>query len=231
MTRLAAVVAAAVVIIVVLIILSSGGGGGSSAPKGGGNVAGARASQAMLAGIPQHGIVLGQPKAPVTMVEFADLQCPFCRNYTLHVLPSLVRKYVRSGKVRMEFRNISFIGPDSQKLARAAAAAGEQNKLWNFLDLVYHNQGRENSGYATEAFIRRLMNAVPGLDVQRARAARTDAAVKKQLDEALTLAQRAKVRGTPWFLLGRSGAKPATLNLTAITASQFTGPIDKLLGK
>jgi protein-disulfide isomerase len=227
--RLAAVVVAAAAIVIVLIIVSSGGGGGSTKTNAGGAVAGARQSRALLAGIPQKGIVLGNPHAPVTMVEFADLQCPFCRNYTLNVLPALVRSYVRTGKVRMEFRNISFIGPDSQKLARAAGAAAQQDKLWNFLDLVYHNQGRENSGYATEAFIRRILGAVPGLDVQRALAARDTAAVKKQLDTALTLARRAGVRGTPWFLLGRSGATLATLNLSAIALNQFTGPIDRLL--
>ena len=77
----------------------------------------------MLAGIPQSGIYLGNPAAPVPLVEFADLQCPFCREYTLQTLPQLVQDYVRTGKVRMEFRNLSFLGKDSVTAGRAAAAA------------------------------------------------------------------------------------------------------------
>ena len=107
----------------------------------------------MLAGIPQSGIYLGSPSAPVRLVEFADLQCPFCREYTLQTLPQLVQDYVRSGKVRMEFRDLAFLGKDSVTAGRHAAAAGEQNKLWNFIDVFYFNQGEENSGYVTPSFL------------------------------------------------------------------------------
>ena len=72
----------------------------------------------MLAGIPQNGIYLGNANAPVRLVEFADLQCPFCREYTLQTLPQLVQDYVRSGKVRMEFRDLAFLGKDSVTAGR-----------------------------------------------------------------------------------------------------------------
>ena len=75
----------------------------------------------MLADIPQSNIYLGNPAAPVRLVEFADPQCPFCREYALQVLPQLVQDYVRSGKVRMEFRILSFLGKDSVTAGRAAA--------------------------------------------------------------------------------------------------------------
>jgi protein-disulfide isomerase len=223
-------VAAAPLAAAFLIAVGGGCGGDAATPtKPRVVVAGAAQSRALLAGIPQDGVALGDAAAPVTLVEFADLQCPFCRTYALEVLPSLVRRYVRVGKLRMEFRSISFIGPDSQKLARAAAAAAQQDKLWNVVDLVYHNQRRENSGYATDAFIRRILGAVPGLDVERALAARGSGAARRHLDRALTLARRHKVRGAPWFLLGRTGGMAAALPLRRMAIAQFTGPIDRLL--
>ena len=57
--------------------------------------------------------------------------------------PSLVANYVREGKLQMQFENLSFIGPDSVKAGRVAAAAAEQHRLWNFVDLLYLNQGRK----------------------------------------------------------------------------------------
>jgi protein-disulfide isomerase len=163
----------------------------------------------MLSGIPQHGLALGDPKAPVRVIEFADLQCPFCRDYSLSTMPRLVQDYVRPGKVRMEFRSLAFIGPDSERAARVAQAAAQQNKLWNFVDLAYFNQGKENSGWATDAVLRRIAGAVPGLDVNRAFAARDTAAVTAQLNAANTLAGAKGVQSTPTFLVGRGSSLKA----------------------
>src|SRR5947207_606368 len=104
-------------------------------------------------GIPQSGRVLGRSDAPVTMVEFADLQCPFCAQYAQDALPTVVSRYIRAGKLKLELRLIAIIGPDSGKARRMAAAAQRQNRLWNFAELFYRNQGEENSGYVTDPFL------------------------------------------------------------------------------
>ena len=117
----------------------------------------------MLQGIPQQGLSLGRPNAPVTLVEYGDLQCPICRAYTVATLPTLVRDYVRTGKVRLEFRGLAFLGADSETALKAVIAAGAQNKGWNMLDLLYRNQGEENSGWATESTLRAAAAAIPGL--------------------------------------------------------------------
>jgi protein-disulfide isomerase len=209
LTRLGAVVAAAAAVVVVLIAISGGSGGSGGSPAASGPVAGAAASRALLAGIPQRGAVLGDPNAPVRVVEFADLQCPFCRDYDRSVFPGLVKRYVRTGKVRMEFRPLAFIGPDSVRAARVAEAAGQQDRLWDFADLAYHNQGRENSGWATDATLRRIAAAVPGLDVRRAFGARSGTAATNALDAAASLAQRSGVNETPTFLVGRGSSSKA----------------------
>ena len=64
----------------------------------------------LLEGIPQDGTALGRPDAPVTLVEYADLQCPYCAQWARGAFPRLVRDYVRTGKLRIEFRGLVLIG-------------------------------------------------------------------------------------------------------------------------
>jgi protein-disulfide isomerase len=92
----------------------------------------------ILDGIPQSGTALGSPKAPVTLVEYADLQCPYCAEWTHRAFPALVDQYVRQGKVRIVFRGLSFLGPDSDRALRATVAAGRENRLWHVVEGLYH---------------------------------------------------------------------------------------------
>jgi protein-disulfide isomerase len=227
LTRLGAVLAGAAVIVAVLVAVSASGSGtkASSRTAASGSVSGAARAAALLSGIPQHGLTLGDPKAPVRVIEFADLQCPFCRDYSRNTMPSLVKDYVRPGKVKMEFRSLAFIGADSVRAASMAQAAGQQDKLWNFIDLAYANQGKENSGWATDAVLRRLASAVPGLDADRAWAQRESAAVRAQLDAANTLATKSGVQSTPTFLVGRGAS------LKAVDAAGLPAAIKAAVGR
>jgi protein-disulfide isomerase len=222
-----AVVAAAVLIVAVAVAISQAGG---SSGGSGGAVSGAGETRALFQGIPQHRVTLGDPKAPVTLTEFADLQCPFCRQYAEAVLPTLVKRYVRTGRLRLVFRNISFIGPDSERAARMAAAAGLQDRLWQFAELVYRNQGAENSGFVTDAYLRRIGGAA-GVDVARAFQDSTSGAVSRQLEAAAREAQRFRVDLTPFFLLSRAGGQPRRLSPSSLTVDAFAGPIQKLIGR
>src|SRR5215207_3148294 len=197
-----AAVAAAIVLAMVALVLV---GARDDARPSGAAPSGVAEVREMLEGLPQDGIALGDPDAPVTLVEFADLQCPFCRDFALQTLPLIVRDYVRSGKVRLEFQTLAFLGPDSERAARAAAGAAAQDRLWNLSDLFYFNQGAENSGYATDAFLDGLLGAISRLDVQRARRDGETAAADRLLGDAESLAQRHGIDSTPSFLLGRTG--------------------------
>ena len=195
---------AAVVIVVVAVVISSGGSSKRGSSKG--DATGSQQTAQLLNGIPQQGITLGNPKAPVTLYEFADLQCPFCRNYTINQFPSIVGKYVRTGKVKMVFQNYAFIGPDSLTAARAAEAAGKQNKMWNFIDVFYNNQGTENTDYVTDAFLTKIAKGA-GVDPQKMLADRSDPKVDQAIALAQQAAQQAGVNSTPTFLL-KKGAGP-----------------------
>jgi protein-disulfide isomerase len=230
LTRLGAVLAAAAIVVAILVAVSGPGRDAtpttaSSSTAAAGVAAGAAATNELLAGVPQNGTRLGDPSAPVRVVEFADLQCPFCAEFSERVLPQVVRDYVRPGEVRMEFRGLAFIGPDSERAARVVEAAGRQDRLWNVLGAFYANQGRENSGYATDAFLRRIVGAVPGLDAGRVFAERGSAAVTRQLSAAQELATSSGVQSTPTFLVGRGS------DLKAVDAAGLPAAIEEALGR
>jgi protein-disulfide isomerase len=213
---------AAVVIVVVAIAISSGGSskGGSSS----GDATGSKQAAQLLNGVPQQGTTLGNPKAPVTLIEFADLQCPFCRDYTISQFPSIVAKYVKTGKVKMVFQNYAFIGPDSLTAARAAEAAGKQNKLWNFIDVFYNNQGQENTDYVTDKFLTKIAKGA-GVDAKKMLADRQDPKIDQAIALAQQAAQQAGVNSTPTFVL-KKGAGPAQ----KLSADQVQAALTKATG-
>lgn len=198
-------VVALAAVAVVAIVLATGGSDKKPTAATGAAVAGVSESRAMLNGIPQSGKTLGNPKAAVTLLEFADLQCPYCRQYSLQTLPQVVRDYVRSGKVKIELHLLSFLGPDSVRGAQVAAGAEAQDRLWNFADLFYYNQGEEQTGYGTDAFLKRLAAAVPGLRTAPL-FARPITATPTAADKAAdALARRYGVTGTPSFVVTKQG--------------------------
>jgi protein-disulfide isomerase len=188
-----------------------------------------RATARLFAGIPQDGIALGRPNAPVTLVEFADFQCPFCASFARDALPEIVRKYVRPGKVRIEYRALAFIGSDSDVAREMALAAAQQDRLWQFGHLLFENQGEENSGWVTEERLEATANAVPGLDVERALADRSVAAVAEQAEMAEHHARQFEISGTPAFLAGRTGGKLERIEIQSLDAGALTPTLDSLL--
>lgn len=230
---LGGVVILAVAIVAIIALANGGGDDSKPVARKGEIIPGQVETNARFAGIPQRGIVVGDPNAPLTLVEFADLQCPFCRDYTTGVMPALVDRYVRSGKLRMEFRNVSFIGNDSLRAAQMAGAAAVQNKLWQYVDLFYLNQGEENTGYVTDEFLTRIGRAVRGFDVDRALADRTLPEVQRALTEAQTEWQVAGFTGTPSFLLGPTGGKLSAVlaQNEAPTVAVMSERIDKALAQ
>jgi protein-disulfide isomerase len=203
-----------------------GGAGTTPAPT---KVPGAAATIALFKGIPQKLNVVGKTTAPATMIEFADLQCPYCRDYALNALPELVTKYVRTGKVKFVFSGMHFLGPDSDKALRAVYAAGIQGHLWEALDLLYKSQGPENSGWVTDDLLRSVGASIPGFDTEKMFADMTSPEVIAAVEAADQQAQKASVSSTPTFFAGPTGSTLQHIDVAALTPQAFTPTLDALV--
>jgi protein-disulfide isomerase len=197
LSLVAALIGVATAVVVAAVAVSSSGGDGRAAPAPAG-----RDVTSIVRGIPQQGRVLGRPDAPVLLVEFADPQCPYCREFAIKTWPRIVQKYVRTGKVRMELRLVGFLGADSVRASKALEAAGLQHRMWDASARFYDVQGAENSGYVTDPFLRRVLGGVHGLDVARAMADRGGPAVAAAIGAVKTMQSRYDVHATPTLMIG-----------------------------
>jgi protein-disulfide isomerase len=185
---------------------------------------------ALFKGIPQSGVTLGNPKAKATLIEFADLQCPFCAEYNNQAMPTVVKNYVKTGKLRYELRLRSFLGPDSVKAAGAAAAATKQNKLFEFADLFYHRQGEENSGYVTDGFLSAVASAT-GVDPAAAVAAAGNANKQPLVKAAEQQAADLGSQSTPDFYLRLASGRLVRVAPQSLTASAISQALDQALAQ
>lgn len=208
----AGVVALLVVVAIVLgVVLTSGSDSSKPAAK----LPDSADVEQLFSGIPQNGNVLGNPKAPVTVIEYVDLQCPFCRQFETEAMPTILENYVRKGKAKLEARVISFLGPDSQRGREAVLAAAKQNKMYNFAQLLYDNQGPENTGWLSDDIIKSAAASIPGLDANQLESDRGAASVKDQMDTIDSQAAESHVNSTPTIYVVRKGGTPQLVKLTS----------------
>jgi protein-disulfide isomerase len=210
----------AIVAVVALIVVngSSSDGGGDAE-----NIEGAAAVSKSLSGIPQDEMVLGDPKAPVELVEFGDLQCPVCKGFAEEVLPPIIENQVKNGEVKIDFRNFTIIGPQSVDAGAAALAAGAQGRGWNFVELFYRNQGAENSGYADDAFLEAVAKAAGVEDMAKWDEDRES--LRGQVEETTREAEQLDFSGTPSFTV----EGPGTKGLEPIGTPGSTGAMEEAI--
>jgi protein-disulfide isomerase len=227
---LGAAVAAAIVVVAVVLAAGSGGGSSnsnepttvSSTPSGGGT------PESSLDGVPQHGDVLGKPTAPATLTVFEDPQCPYCRQWNVDTLPTVVANYVRTGRVKLQYRGIVVIGENSVAGLRAIYGAGPQNKLWNMVEALYERQGDENSGWITVPVIKDAAKEA-GADPAAVLSHADSKAVTAQLNANAKLAQQLGINGTPTFVLQKQLGTPQPLTVGGLEPDQFTPALDAAL--
>jgi protein-disulfide isomerase len=148
------------------------------------------------------------------MVEYIDLQCPVCRDFETNVMPSVIDRYVRAGKLKVIARPVAIIGNgvDSQRGRLGMIAASKQNRAFNFAQLLYFNQGPEDGGWLDDTMVASAAKSIPGVNVAALQAAAKSSAVADQAKTYDSEATRDGLSGTPTVLVGPSGGK-----LTVVT--------------
>jgi protein-disulfide isomerase len=233
------ILGAIVVVAVVIIAVAAGGSSGThntppptNSPAERAAIAEVTSSGGGISGIPQNGNTLGSAGAPVTIAYFGDLQCPFCGEFTRTTLRTLIQKYVRTGKLRIEYRSMETATAEPEVFRTqqiAAEAAGKQNKQWWYLELFYHFQGKENSGYVNEAFLQRIARDTPGLDIAKWQSERGSSELANQLVTDAQTVSSEGFTGTPSFLIGTTGGALKKLEASATETGPFEQAIEAQL--
>ncbi len=144
--------------------------------------------------------VLGDPNAPVTIVEYGDFQCPSCGAFFGSVEPELKRRYIDTGRAKLVFKNFPWIGPESKRAAEAAACAGAQGKFWEYHDALYANQHGENTGFLSPQTLKTFAARL-GLDAGAFGACFDSGAYRGAVDADFNEVRRLGLTGTPTFLI------------------------------
>jgi protein-disulfide isomerase len=211
----------AVCAIAVLVVVSQVGGGGSGGDT---NLEDVGLVDQQLHGIPQHGTVLGDPKAKVTVTEYGDLQCPVCKGFSESVAPDLIDQVVRKGTASYDFRQWPVIGepPRTQSTlaAKAALAASEQGRYWNYVELFYRNQGAEESGYVTEPFLTAIAKGAGVADIPRWNKDRDSSRWNNTLARTDAEAGKLGFTGTPSFVVEGPGGQRTLVGPQSLDAIQ-----------
>ena len=140
----------------------------------------------------------GAADAPVTVIEFTDLQCPYCARFAIHTFPQLRKAYIDTGKLRYASRDLPLaMHRHAVPAAVAARCAGEQGRFWEFRDAVFAGQQRLSSEPYQE-FARGL-----GLDLERFAACRADDRQLRAVRADAALAASQGLAATPSFAIGR----------------------------
>jgi protein-disulfide isomerase len=191
----------------------------------------ATAEPSPFAGIEQQGAALGSPSAPVTLVEYADLQCPYCAQWARDALPTLIEDYVKPGRLRIVFNGLAFIGADSDKALRTAIAAGQENHFWDVVHGLYANQGHENAGWVTDDLVVGIAAAVSRLDGDKLLETRWESSVEAAIKRAADAAQAAGVSGTPTFQVGPTGGRLDLVRVDSLGPEGIVPAIEAVLAR
>jgi protein-disulfide isomerase len=148
--------------------------------------------------IPSYAHTVGEPTAPLTIVEWADFQCPFCRFFATDIEPQMVQELVADGRVRFVFRHMAFLGDESRRAAQASECAGDQGRFWDYHDKLFANWDGENRGAFADSNLRRFAGEI-GLDQGQFDACFNSGKYVKRIEDDRQAARDLSVNSTPTF--------------------------------
>lgn len=160
-------------------------------------------SEFTLQSYTEIGHLLGDPNAPITIVEFGDYQCPFCSEWYLDTMPIIKEQLIDTKKINLVFVDYAFLGPDSLPAARASYCVEEQGKYWEFHDILYSNQKEVNSGWVNLPNIQNFASSID-LDMELFDACMDSDDYLQDVENSIKLASDSGVKQTPTFFIMNS---------------------------
>ena len=150
--------------------------------------------------------ILGDPLAPITIVEFGDYQCHQCFNWFHNTKPELSREYIETGKVNLVFVDLAFLGRDSPKAAQASYCAEDQEMYWEYHDILYtYQESKIDGGWANAERLKAFAFELE-LDMELFESCLDSGKYSKRVDYNTQQARDHGVRGTPgFFIVGPDG--------------------------
>jgi protein-disulfide isomerase len=209
---LAGVVAVAVIAAVVLIFLNR--------PRDTGGDLAIIASP-IPAEVAEDGRLLGDPEAPVTIVEYGDYQCPFCGVFARESEPRLIEEFVATGQATYEYRDLAFLGDESIWASEAASCAEDQGAFWAYHKTLYANQAGENRGAFAQDRLREMASQL-GLDMDAFTSCMDDRAHQETVTAMSNEARSQGISSTPTFVInGRVVPNTTYENLREVITSEL----------
>lgn len=143
---------------------------------------------------------MGDKNAKVKVEEFSDFQCPYCKQFATTMEQTFVDKYVKTGKIQLTFVPFAFLGDESVKAAEASLCAADQNKFWEYHDLLFENQKGENQGaFSRDLFI--SLGKDLSLDMTKFQDCVDKNTNSQKVTDFLKYGQNKGVNGTPFFIV------------------------------
>lgn len=160
-----------------------------------------------------NGLSMGDPAAPVKVVEYSDYQCPYCKQFSTDFEPAIVKDFVATGKVYFTYIPYRVIGPESDAAALAAYCASDQNKFWEYHDILFANQTAENQGDFTDRRLLAFAEKI-GLNMNDFKSCYSSGKYRDQLKLNMDAGTQAQVDGTPSLYVNGKKVDPNTVYQT-----------------
>ncbi len=149
--------------------------------------------------------ILGDPSAPITIVEFGDYQCEQCYAWFHETKPAIVRDYIDTGKANLVFVDLAFLGKDSIPASMATYCAEDQEMYWEYHDLLYNSQESVDGGWANSERLKAFAFSLD-LDMELFESCLDNEKYSKRVQYNIQQARENGVRGTPgFFIVGPDG--------------------------
>jgi protein-disulfide isomerase len=150
-----------------------------------------------------RGMELGEAGAPVIIYEYSDFQCPFCARAAAEIVPPLDETYLTTGKAKLVYKNLAFLGDESRWAAQAAACASEQGKFWQYHNKLFENQKGENKGAFKVENLKRFAAEI-GLNQGDFNTCFDEERYASKIADDVAEAERRDIKSTPTFFVGQT---------------------------